>query len=158
VTTDEIEDALFEILQPLLPEGVKLIWSDPSAPRPPKPYVMMDFLVYGRRVGKDELRQSSSGWDRKGLREFVLSVNAYGQDAHEILDELLTGMSLESTVAALSEANFSSVNESEIRDLTLLIEQRYETRAQIDLTFYRTVTKPEELDWFDKVEVNDQLV
>lgn len=162
-----LEDALFEVIEPLLPSGVTLIWEDQSAPRPEKPYVSMNFLSPSQRIGFDESRVSGANFSLVGQRRFVVSINAFGEnrmenedalDAADLLEPVVQGMYREDTLAALCELGLASVNEGEIRDLTALLESRYESRAQVDLTFHRTVSQSEEITPIEKVEVNERLV
>lgn len=162
-----LEDALFDVIEPLLPSGVTLIWEDQSAPRPKKPYVSMNFLSPSQRIGFDESRVSGANFSLVGQRRFVVSINAFGEnrmenedalDAADLLEPVVQGMYREDTLAALCESGLASVNEGEIRDLTALLESRYESRAQVDLTFHRTVSQSEEITPIEKVEVNERLV
>lgn len=162
----DLEDALFEVIEPLLP-GVTLIWEDQSAPRPAKPYVSLNFLTPSQRLGFDEQRVDGDQISLVGQRRFVVSVNAFGEnrvknedalDAADLLEKIVQGLYKEETIASLKERCLASITESEIRDLTALQETRYESRAQVDLTFHRTVSQSEDLPVIEKVELNDQLV
>lgn len=163
----ELEDVLFEVVEPHLPAGVHLIWEDQSAPRPEKPYVSLNFLLPSQRIGHDELRGEGDQFFLVGQRRFVLSVNAFGEsrqenedalDAADLLEPVVQGLYSEETLSQLLAAGIASVDEGQVRDLTALLESRYESRAQVDLTFHRTVSKSETLPIIEKVEVNDQLV
>jgi len=162
-----LEDALFDVISGLLPTGVSLIWEDQSAPRPGKPYVSLNFLSPSQRIGFEEQRIDGSVFTLVGQRRFVLSVNAFGEnrmenedalDAADLLEPLVQGLYREDTIQKLCEFGLASINEGEIRDLTALLESRYESRSQVDLTFHRTVSQSEDLGTIEKVEVNDRLV
>lgn len=127
--------------------GTTVYWDNPNAPRPPNPSVRLKLIGGPFQVGLDELRDGGNSTDFLivGPRTITLSVNAYGDQARQLISDLLTSLSDPLTQATLDTGGVSSLKASAVRDLSQLLDTKFEQRFQIDidlLAMESTVVQP----------------
>lgn len=68
-------------------------------------------------------------------REVTLSINAYGHNARQIIEKLVSSMRFSSTAKHFTKIGLGFVSSSQIRSLPTAISGGKEQRAQVDLIF-----------------------
>lgn len=69
------------------------------------------------------------------LSEITLSINAYGQNAYEIINKLVMSMRLDFIYSRLRRLGIGYLRSSQIRNLPVAISGGKEQRSQVDLIF-----------------------
>lgn len=137
IVLSDIQDALYAWASSDLPNDIPAIWYYPNAPRPPGPYITLDIINFSQ-VAWDFIPQPvdvAGGITMKGDREFVLTVQAYGGQPIELLENLRSSLQKDATRALLRTSGLVYFAQQPIIDITTLIDSRYEKRASMDLSF-----------------------
>ncbi len=136
-----IKAALYSWAATVVGGGVTVYWGEPNGPRPANPSVRLKLIAGPTMVGLDELRDVAGDDDAfkvVGTRVLTLSVTAYGDAALQLVSDLQTSISNPEATAGLSAANLAASDTSAPRDLTALLETKYEQRYQFDVTVLAT--------------------
>jgi len=117
--------------------GIPFIFEEQATPRPSvRPYGTIRIMDQSQ-VGGDDSRSGVSALGiqtSKGVREGVISLNIYGDDALEKMSIARDSMFKETTHDKLYVTYGVSVTSSEnIQNLTGLLETDFEERAQMDV-------------------------
>jgi hypothetical protein len=141
-----LETAVYNLLNKYKSVGVVIIWENQAEARPPKPYMSLQFITGPRKIGQDDEKVGLDGKVfKKGIRELTLSVNFMGQDAFWELSKLQEAITLPTARQMLLEDNLVLIRDNGVRDLTALMDNRFESRAQVDLDF-RLTSEVKDLD------------
>lgn len=133
------------------------IWADQSEVRPPRPYASLKLTSGPVVVANDEVRQPTSGsFEVAGLRRMTLSVQAFGEGALERMSRLQTALSKESVLESLDKSGVAIVEVAGVQNLTGLLDNRFETRAQMDVGFYAAENESDSTDFVESVEVTSE--
>lgn len=150
-----IRSALYNVVSTEL--DVVTIWADQSEVRPPRPYASMKLIAGPVVIANDEVRQPSTGvFAVAGLRQLTLSVNAFGEGAMEMMSRLQTALSKDSVADTLAAYDIAVTDVGAVQNLTTLLENRYETRAQMDIRFYVSENENDSVTFIDSVEVTSE--
>lgn len=137
-----INDAIFRnklyavVRKYILPEA-KIIFAEQAEARPQKPYCTLKLISGPVRVGHDIERVSQDEFvEVAGVREFVYSINYYGENALQELSRLQTSFQFPTARELFLQVGMVYVqDEAAPRDLTILQENKFESRAQMDVRF-----------------------
>lgn len=114
--------------------GLTVIEDLQGKPRPPLPYVTFRFLNTAIRVGgMDDLRANGSVFSNHGLRTSTISINIFGTGANDRMSALQNCLDLPEVIEEFSAAGVSHTGEDGPRDLSELMETKYQERSQFDL-------------------------
>lgn len=131
-----VKPALYTILQPLL--GEVTIWSDQNAPRPAKPYVALK-LTNARSMNYDFYDDPDGLGNQKilGDREFTLSIQRFGDDSVQILQNFMDKLRKTTVLETLYSAKIALIDTSlPVTDISALLDKtQIEQRASVDLRF-----------------------
>lgn len=156
-----VKKGLYDAMRAILPNVVMVIWADQNQERPARPYLTMKLIMGPQRRGNDEQRYGNDGSiNHTGVREFDLSINLYGPKAQEYLSMIQSYLNFESIKSILLEKDLVFVRDSGVRDLSLLLENRTETRAQLDLHFRTSanvIESEEEVGSIETVELENEM-
>lgn len=137
---------------------VTTIWADQSEVRPERPYASIRLTSGPIVVGSDEGREPVSGqFTVEGLRQLVMSVQAFGDSAIERMSKLQTALSKDSVVEELDASGIAVYDVGAVQNLTALLENRFETRAQMDLSMYVTDAEVDDTGYIEDVEVTNEV-
>ncbi len=138
--------------------GIKTVWMNQRAPRPPNPYCALEIIAGPNKVGGDNLRQEAGGQLMvSGMRYYTLSVNTYGNNANELAHDLITSLEMPSVQEQLRKADIAIVEHSDIRVLDQLLETDQEGRAQFDFRFATSLNKIDDgTGWIEHVALTDE--
>lgn len=155
-----ILDLCFQWVTANVPNTVPVIFKEQSAPRPTKrPYITIKPLGGTTRIGSiDELRQPSSAvFQLQGVRSLQVSIESFGATSRQLLSNLIDSIDLQSNIDLFAVANVSISSHSEARDLTTLLENKFEERAQMDVTLILTSERDEPITYIENAPVVGEL-
>lgn len=141
---EAIENAIFDWVTSVVPEDVTIFWDEPEAPRPDDPSIGLSLISGPGSIGLDELLPVAGNPDAfriKGPRTFLLSVDAYGKTAFQMLSDIVTSMSDDNAMWVLQKESVTVLKTSTPRDLSRRMETKYEKRAQMDFDLLATEDK-----------------
>lgn len=121
--------------------GVTVYWDEPDGPRPPNPAVRFKFVSGPTMVGLDEMRPTDAdpaAFAIVGPRTFILSASAYGDTSADLISTLQTSASDPAKVQALGVAGVGILSFGPPRDLSELLETKWERRHQVDVNLLVT--------------------
>lgn len=138
---------------------VTVIWMDQSEVRPPRPYVGLKLISGPLKLGTDDLRQDNPGeFSVQGLRQFTLSVNAFGADSLALLSGLQTSTDKPTVIETLAADGIGIVQAGQIQDLTTGLDNRFESRHQMDVTLYgKDIETDADVGTIEDVELTEQV-
>jgi hypothetical protein len=146
--------------QSILP-GVTVIWAEQNAPRPQGEFVTLKIISGPIKIGRDESRISETipgQLDIIGHRSFIVSINSYGGDALVLLLKLQDSLSLLSVRDPLSTAGLTVNDVGNVRDVTAVVDTRFERRANLEVTFSYVTTYDENPGYIEKVSVAENYL
>lgn len=153
-----IKKTIYDFFYKYKGNGETIIWADQAEGRPQKPYISLKILSTPtpmeedliNNLGQTEVKQSS---------DFTLSVNYYGEKAFSRLARLIAAAEFPTQTEKWGIANVAYKESSGIRDLTSLMETKFETRAQADLVFANSdVIVDLESTYIETVEMLEQNI
>lgn len=137
---------IYDVVKKYVKTGATVIWERQSEARPPKPYVSLDVVAGPIRVGHKAERVNISGKvELVGEEEILVSMNYFGTDAYAELGRVKESFDLPKAREILVAENIVYVKSTDVKDLSALMENRWESRSQIDVTF-RLTNIVEDLD------------
>jgi hypothetical protein len=137
----KIEDDLQEIFEKVgqFNEPTLVVyWADTNGPKETVPSLDMKLISGPTRIGAtDEYRfnEVTAKHEIHGLREFTLSVNAYGKTSHQILSDIQTHFENPFVVDFMLSKNISVMSKNDIDNLSQLQETITEQRHHMDVIF-----------------------
>ncbi len=133
----------------------KIINAYQDAPRPSPPYaVVYRPLAIMRRGVYDEERIDSDAdgvITRFALRHLTIRVDVFGSDAVSLAHDACAGLDRYDVRDILAAQCLSVVSQGEVRNLTGLLQSRYEERAQFDPVFALADTSTETVGYIETV-------
>ena len=130
--------AVYDLIRKYIKTEATVIWENQAEARPPKPYCSLLFITGATRLGHDSEFVEGEKVKLKGMREMILSVNYFGTNAIAELSKVQTAFGFPSAREMLLRDNIVFVEETGMRDLSALMENRFESRAQMDVRFRLT--------------------
>lgn len=160
-----IEDSLLKWSSDAM--NIDVIIAHPNAPRPSGQYATIHVMQETREgwTGKKEsviepvppetirtiLREYS------GLFNLMVSVNVFRDDAMYYATALRDSVCKLSVKDFLWEAGLAFVSTSDIREITEVIDTKFEDRAQIDFFFHVRSEEDEEINEIKSVTITNQI-
>ena len=115
----------------------KVIWAEQSEHRPTLPYASVKFLNTSIRVGSiDHIKSDGDEFTTQGLRECVLSINIFGLGANDLMAKVRDSLDRPDVMDEFNTVGLSTIGEDGPRDLTELMETKYQERSQMDVSMY----------------------
>lgn len=138
--------------------GITIIFAEQSKQRPELPYGSIKFVNPAQRVGsRDEIVIRGQTSKVVGQRTALASLNIYGKRANDIMSQLLLSLDRPDVIDMFAEAGMSHIGEEGPRDLTELMETKYQERSQMDLTIGYAEEQDAKLGFIEKVEIENQV-
>lgn len=137
----EIEKAWFDFVSANVDSEFTVTYAEvltgKDGPRPKPPYITLKIISGPRARGFDELRRkpNSSIFVTGGLRQYTLSIQAFGMGAHDALDNLVARMD-DPNASIERKKLVAIVDRGDVVDISALLETGYERRAQLDVIFH----------------------
>lgn len=115
--------------------GLKAIWAFQDGPRPERPYVLLTKLTGQIKQGSVDtiVHESDDTFEIVGDRRQSIQIDIFGQNALERLTILRDTLEDPNVVDLLFSGGVSIIEEGEPRDLSLLRETHFETRASLEM-------------------------
>lgn len=132
-----------------LSDAVQVIFADQADERPDLPYLTIGFTSPGAQQGYDETRVTLTGGGAPqikahGRRTAVLSIQGYGEDTAEWLEELRLSCAMADQVAdTLEDAGYPRFGfhpEAPVQKLDQLLDTSFEPRYGFDVAVHYTVS------------------
>lgn len=139
-TRPEIERMWFDFIEANVDEGFTVTYAEAltgrDAPRPKPPYITIKIISGPRPRGFDELRkrQGTPIFESGGIRQYTLSLQAFGMGGHDALSDLVAKMD-DSYASIELKRIVGIVDRGDVLDISALLETGYERRAQLDVIF-----------------------
>lgn len=107
-----------------------------DGPRPKPPFIAFTISGGPRVNGFDDLRRTGDKFELQGLRQYTLSVQAFGEECFDLLGDLATSLDdTERAYQLYKDAEVAIVNRGNVVNITALLEAGYESRASLDIIF-----------------------
>lgn len=141
VSREKLNDAWFKIVDKNTPRDFTVVFSEEligeNRPEVPKPYITLKLISGPTPIGADEnLRQTGGKRTLSSLRQFTVSLQAFGAGAHDALASLNTLLYGSKISAKLKElADIAIVNRGQVADISALKNVGFERRANLDVIF-----------------------
>jgi hypothetical protein len=121
IALSTIEDAIYTWIYGVLGSGVRVIWSDPNAPQPSRPYVNLSMSGLSI-IGNDSPGNASNVGlrDILGDRDFLLTLDYYGDSALAYLDKVAQSISMQAPMDTLRAGDACAISCEPIIDNTAL--------------------------------------
>lgn len=145
-----------------VPTECKVIYAEPisggDGPRPPKPYITLKIISGPRARGFDELRRkpNSDVFQVGGLRQYTLSIQAFGLGGYDMLGDLVSRM--DDPYASVEKSRVVAiVDRGDVVDISSLLETGYETRAALDVIFHAAKNLDTSIKPIERVRIGGTL-
>ncbi|WP_448510320.1 phage neck terminator protein [Immundisolibacter sp.] len=146
ISMTTLQTAIYNLFNKYKSAGVTIIWANQAEARPEKPYVSLQIIMGPKKIGyDDELVGADNKVARRGVRELTVSVNYFGAEALTKMASFQESIELPTAREMLRVTNLVLVRSTSPRDLSALMENRFETRAQMDVDF-RLSSEVKDLD------------
>ena len=115
--------------------GITTIWDKPNAPRPALPYATLNFSGGGRSEGApEEIYKTTDTYTYPVRKVITLTVQIFAENSHlAYADALVNSLSKPTVQDFLRSAGFAIRGNSNIMDISRLIDTKFEMRAAIDI-------------------------
>lgn len=152
----EVRRALISWVQSEL--EIDCIWEDQGAPRPNLPYASAKIISGPRRSGSDEIRRKAGPvYYVAGMRQITLSVQVYGAEALNKVSQLQTSLEKPSVLGTLRTYGIAFVRAEAVNDTATALDNRFESRAQMDVILSVVDNDDDDIDYISNVEVVNQV-
>lgn len=155
-----VRKKIYDVIKKYANSGATIIWENQAEARPAKPYISLHIISGPNLVGNPDeyVDRTDDKVVQTGMRTFTLSVNYFGQDAFSELAKVQESLCLPTANELLSQQDLVLVRDNGISDLSALMENRFESRCQMDLVFRTTVTvKDQDTTVIETVELSNDL-
>ncbi|GAG88060.1 unnamed protein product [marine sediment metagenome] len=115
----------------------KIIWANQASPQPAPTYIVLEILTGPNQIGFDNqiYDSGSDSFSSCGIREFTLSIQAFGKTSHQELTDLLGKLNLSDSTDYFSTKNLSVINLPSVTNLTVALDNVFEERHGLDIIF-----------------------
>lgn len=129
-----IETAIFNWIDGATSTAVTTIWDKQSRNRPSLPYITLNISTGPILEGTPHLAyDDTDDYNHQFKKKFTLSVNSYAANNHlGLIEDIGNSMYFESNKVNFRAANLQVRSQSDIRELSELLDTKYEFRAGID--------------------------
>jgi hypothetical protein len=155
-----IKNSLYDWVSSVVPVGMPVIYYQPNAPRPTIPYLTL-YLSTVNAVNQDWTSSSvdvNGVAEMKGDRQFILQIQAYGNDPLTVLENVRTSLQKESVLDTLRGNGIVFYQSITINDITDLVDSEFEKRAQLDISFAIGQVYDDTLGYFDTMEIEEVIL
>lgn len=120
-----------------VPNGMPIIYYYPNAPRPTVDYVTLLISNFSQIAFDYQTPPTDNAGDVNlvGDREFTLTIESYGNQPMQVLENLRTSLQKQTVLDSLRANGIVYVQWFPIVDITDLINSRFEQRSTMDLLF-----------------------
>lgn len=136
---------------------MEFIWADQNTHRPNKPYGSVKIMPGFSKIGlTDNMTHKSGGiFSIAGTREFTLSLNCYGDRALERANFVSSSIEKPTVIEKFSAAGLVVVKVEVVNDLSRIMDNAYESRAQVDVRFRLAQVVEDDVGFIETVELKN---
>jgi hypothetical protein len=154
--------AWFDFAENNTEDEVTVIYEESSGPRPPRPYVTLKIIAGPSEKAFDELRpipaDPNKKFDLTGIRQYTVSMKAFGEAAHDILSDLQLCLEAPDSIEFfIRNEDIAVVSRGPVTDISALLETGFETRAVMDVIFNAVVSKVVDPSTIESTEISGTL-
>lgn len=151
-----IKNTIYDWLYSIVPT-VPIIWAYESATQPSPTYITINMTILPTKIGRDEIRRISNSYHINGLRKIMLSINAYGHNAIQVLSDIQSTLDNPSKSNVLSAGGLSISDSEDIRDLTTRLNTVWERRGLLEVRLYAAEDVSTDITTIDTVEITSNI-
>lgn len=152
-----VRDSIVQILDPL---NFIAIRAKQDAPRPSGDYASVDVMA-DSSIGWEDIEyqdeQNSVRYSTSGARQILISINFFRGNAVDNARKVRDGFMRKTILQKLKAATLGLVERSQVRDLSEVLESKWEQRAQFDLTLSAVGNDSELLDIITHVIIDGEF-
>lgn len=159
---NEIESAWLNFVQSAIglnfPDHTA-IFSQQDGPRPDKPYLTLK-LTGPFRVTTTDPRtfdSDSNTFKFAGYRRFNLSIQSYGLENLDVLDEIILGTQDPEYKSILKDCDIGIESRGNVTDITSLISTKWEKRGSLDISFITSKIKLTNIGLIESAEIDGEV-
>jgi len=137
----------------------KVIFSEGDGPRPQKPYVTLK-ITGPNRVTITDPRRYNSDADKfrfEGHRRYNLSLQSYGVDHTDVLDEIILGTQDPDLKQVLKDCDIGVEIRGNVTDITSLVSTAWEKRGSLDISFLASKIKLTNIEPVESAEIDGEM-
>ena len=147
MTLDQLNRYIRETVQLVLPGLTDIVAYYPNAPRPNGTYATVNIAAL-TVIGNGEKAYNPSGDDvlstHYAQMNATVSVNFYREGARQAAAEFLNALWRQEVIDLWNANGMGFIDSTDVRDLTYLLNQDHEERAQLDINVHFLLTALEE--------------
>lgn len=138
--------------------------AESNSVRPSGGFVEYKFLTGLLKIGlADELLWDSNTlkWKLRGIREFTISVTAFGDKSREVIALIQQGLSSPFIISTLRSVGLAVKEENTVSDATAFLEEDHEERSVLDVRFGLCLENTDivsDLSAIESVELKNKIV
>lgn len=166
LTKDQVYLFLFGWLK--AESGLTVIKANQHDPRPPRPYVSLNFQDPSSKLGIAIDQQSTTipvvvdvshpvTVSTEGMRKAIASINIFGENAVSLLAKARDSLDRPDVAESFERAGIVHLDDGPITDLTELQETIYEERGQMDLTVAFVSSSEVDVGTIENVETTGEV-
>lgn len=155
-----VKKKIYDVIKKYANSGATVIWEKQVEARPPKPYISLDLISGPNMVGQPDeyVDIADNKVIQVSMRQFTLSVNYFGQNAFAELGRVQESLKLPTARELFGQEDIVFIGDSGLRDLSALMENRFESRSQMDCEFRTTeVVKDQDTTVIETVILNNDI-
>ncbi len=153
---ENLEKILYDLISKKF--EIPVIFAYPNAPRPCKPYIVINYIAGTSPIGFDEvIYKDSDDFTIKGQRTLTYSINFIGEDSRNRADNFLNYLRMPTTLEVFQKNNISYIKNSGVTDISAELETGFEERANIDIDFNIATDIVDKIGYIADVEGEGKL-
>ena len=160
----ELETILFDWVRDYSIDGCfpslrenHIIWAEQNEFQPTPPFITLKLISGPNEVGNnDELKfnEATQDFSTDSMRSITLNIQVFGTDAYDIISKLQASLQNPNVQDYFHSNNISQYDNTDIIDLTELLEQKFEKRKSMDVFFYIPFVFQTQLEAIETIEVS----
>lgn len=165
VSREKLNETWFKVIDRYKPDkDITVVFSEEligeNRPEVPKPYITIKIISGPSPIGISEnVRQTAKGRTLSSLRQFTVSLQAFGAGAHDALASLQTRLFGEVIPEKLKKlADIAIVNRGSVLDISALKNVGFERRASLDVIFSVASNEVEDLDFIETAVIGGEIL
>ncbi len=137
----------------------KVIFAEPNAPRPTKPYLTLKITGPNRVMITDPKKYNVAAdkFRFETQRRYNLSIQSYGVDHTDILDEIILGTQNPDFKQVLKDCDIGVEIRGNVIDITGLVSTAWEKRGSLDISFLASKIKLTDIGTVESAEISGEI-
>ena len=138
----------------------KVIFAEPNAPRPTKPYLTLKITGPNRVMIIDPRRYNAAAdkFRFETQRRYNVSFQSYGVEHTDVLDEIILGTQDPDFKEILKNCDIGVEIRGNVIDITGLVSTGWEKRGSLDISFLASKIKLTEIEPVESAEISGEII